>query len=308
MVECVMNVSEGRCQQTLSAIGGMIESTRGAFLLDVHQDWDHHRAVFSFMGDPSSVLGAAFSVISEAVKRIDLRCHRGVHPRSGAVDVVPFVPLQGISTEECVKRVHRFAREVARALEIPVYLYEKAALRAGWENLPQIRRKRLEQFRQSGGDDVTLHPDFGPVRPHPSAGVTIMGVRRHLIAFNVFLDSKDVSAARRIAAWVRESGGGLVGVRALGFFLSKRGQAQVSMNLTDYRKSPLVKVFKCVRQEAHRLGLAVTSSEIVGLAPRAALGEGGPEILRLENQDSCILEDRIREVLQGQEYSERMFS
>ncbi len=298
MIECVINVSEGRRKQTVAAIRNAIESTPDAFLLDVHQDWDHHRAVFSFIGNASSVFEAASSAVSEAIGRIDLRSHQGVHPRLGAVDVVPFVPLQGISMQACVARARRFGEKVSRAFDIPIFLYEKAASTPGHESLPKIRRK--------GSEEVLLRPDFGPSRLHPTAGAVVIGVRSHLIAFNVFLDSTDGGAAREVAARVRASSGGLSGLRALGFFLVKRNQAQVSMNLTDYGRTSLGKVFRRVEQEAHRLGLAVASTEVVGLVPRTSMARVDVKTLRLENRNDFILENRIQEALLQHKESNRL--
>ena len=287
LVECVMNVSEGRRHQTLTTIRKAIESTPDVFLLDVHSDWDHHRAVFSFIGNSTSVFKAASSAVSVAIERIDLRRHQGVHPRLGAVDVVPFVPLQGISMQACVARVRGFAEQVSRAFQTPVFLYEKAASRLDHESLPKIRQKGNQEVR----------PDFGPSRLHPTAGAVVIGARSHLIAFNVFLDSVDGGAAREIAARVRESSGGLPGVRALGLFLAKRSQAQVSMNLTDYGRTSLGEVFERVEREAQKRGLKVDSAEIVGLVPRAALAGLATKELRLENENDFILENRVQQAL-----------
>lgn len=297
-LECVMNVSEGRDRQVIDALSRAIESVPDAYLLDVGSDPDHHRTVLSFLGDLDSCPEAAFRAIGVAVERIDLRRHRGVHPRVGAADVVPFVPLKNLTIEACVSAVRVFAVRVAEQYGLPVYLYGSAARIARRSDLAVIRKGGLDglQFRMETDPDWT--PDYGPCRMHETAGACVIGVRPPLVAFNVFLDTEDVDVARRIASRVRERDGGLKAVKALGLYLPHRKRAQVSMNLVDYRVTPPRKAFEQVRKEAVDLGAAVHSSELIGLIPRAALPEGLEQELRLENYSpDRILENRIQSVL-----------
>lgn len=293
-----MNVSEGRDPAKLRAIAGAIQSVSGAFLLHWSADTDHHRAVFSFMGGLESIGVAAFAAARQAVSLIDLRTHRGVHPRMGAVDVVPFVPLNRVSLEQCVEIAVRLGEKVAADLGVPVYLYGRAARTPERENLAWIRRGEFESLMREIAEDPARRPDFGEARLHPTAGATAIGARDHLIAFNLYLNTDDQGVARKIAANIREARGGLPGVKALGFYLPRRGRAQVSVNITDYRRTSLLDVYEAVRRQARLWGAEVSGSEIVGLVPRAALPEAALEGLQLENfQANQILEDRLAEVL-----------
>ncbi len=297
IIECVMNVSEGKDSAKLQAIAAEIEGAAESYLLSCAPDGDHHRAVYSFIGTPVSILAATFAAIHKAVDLIDLGNHRGVHPRIGAVDVVPFVPLKGVSMQKCVELARRLGKKVAHKLQIPVYLYERAALRPERRSLSQIRK---------GGFELLLHqvvdpsrrPDFGPLRLHPSAGATVIGARDPLIAFNIYLNASEAGVAKKIAARIRETSRGLPGVRALGFLLPSRNQAQVSTNVTNYRQTPLLAVYEKVCEEASRLGYQVVSSEVIGLVPREALPNSVLRHLRLENfHPGLVLESRISEVL-----------
>lgn len=298
IVECVMNISEGRDMAKLESVADEIRAIESAFLLHVCSDPDHHRAVFSFIGTPCSIGHAAFAATTKAVELIDLTQHVGVHPRIGAVDVVPFVPVQGVSMEQCVQIAHRVAEKMGRELEIPVYLYGEAATRPAFEHLVRIRKGEFEKLGEHIGKDPSRKPDFGPTRVHPTAGGIAVGARQPLIAFNVYLESWDVDIARQIAASIRESGGGLAGVKALGFFIAHRNRAQVSMNVMNFRQTPLMKIFNRIRTEARRLGIGIGSSEIVGLVPQDALGKDAIRALKLEDfAPNQILENSIKRAM-----------
>lgn len=297
MVECVINVSAGRDPAKVRIIGSAIEAVSGAFLLDVSSDFDHNRSVFTFVGSPEPILEAAWRAVRMAVRLVDIRKHRGVHPRIGAVDVVPFVPLWRVPMVECVKLACSLGEWMGTQLEIPVYLYGEAARSPERRNLANIRRGEVEELRKTIGFDPLKKPDFGPSRVHLKAGASAVGARLVLVAYNVFLHSTNLDAARRIARLVRESSGGFPCVRALGLWIEKRGQVQISMNLTDYRVTSIETVFEKIRQESRKLGLEVASSQIVGLVPEKALPDRPVERLLLEDFDaSRILENRIREI------------
>ncbi len=296
--ECVMNVSEGRDRIKLQAIAAEIQAVPDAYLLEYSADFDHHRSVFTFTGTCESIFEAAFAAIERVVTLIDLRIHRGVHPRLGAVDVVPFVPIQGVGLKDCAEIAHRLGAKVAKQLGVPVYLYEEAAICSERKTLPDIRRRGFEAVSREIGTDLLRKPDFGSARLHPTAGATVIGARRPLIAFNLYLNTPDVGVARNIAARIRETRGGLPAVRSLGFYISRRNQAQVSVNLLDYRRNSLNKVYERVSEEAHRLNLDVLATEIIGLVPQEAMDRTDLSSLKLENfSPSRILEKRIGEVL-----------
>ena len=300
IVECVMNISEGRDSLTLKAIAQEIETVPNAFLLGEAADSDHHRTVFSFMGTPSSIFDATFAAVKKAVQLIDMRVHRGVHPRIGAVDVIPFVPVQRVSMSECVEVAHRLGKKISQALQIPVYLYAEAALRPDRRHLSVIRKGQFEGLGEQIRLDPRSKPDFGPNCLHPTAGATMIGARQPLIAFNIYLDTSDVGRAREIADLIRESGGGLPGVKALGFYIKRKGLAQVSMNVAHYPITSLPKIFKRVQKEARRLQTEPVSSEIIGLVPQGAINKRTIRTLHLENfHAGQILENRIAEVLKN---------
>ncbi|MDA2933763.1 glutamate formimidoyltransferase [Acidobacteria bacterium AH-259-D05] len=301
IVESVINISEGRDANKLEAIATEIEAIANSFLLSYSADRDHHRSVFSFIGTPCSIFDAAFAATKKAVQLIDLRRHRGVHPRIGAVDVIPFVPIQGVSMDQCVEIARRLGEKIGLELEIPVYLYAEAARSPDFQNLAVVRKGQFEELKKQIKTDPQKKPDFGPTRIHPTAGGIVVGARQPLIAFNVYLNSSDVGVARRIAARIRESEGGLPGVKALGFYIEHQGLVQVSMNVTDYRQTSLLEIFLRVREEAQQLQTEVVCSEIVGLIPQDALDEETIQTLRFEDFDqSQILETRIAEVLEKQ--------
>lgn len=290
MIESVPNVSEGRNRATIEEIASAVRHV-GVRLLDVHSDVDHNRSVFTFVGGENDVAEAALSLCRVAVRRIDLGEHRGTHPRMGAVDVVPFVPLNDVSMPVCVQLATETGRRIAEELGVAVYLYGECASRPGRANLAEIRRGGFERF----GEKITNSewaPDFGPKRVHPMAGVVAVGARPFLVAYNVVLDTSDVEAAQRIARAVRERDGGLPGVKALGMMLESRGLAQVSMNLTNVRATTVLDAFEAVCHEAACRGIEVRESEIVGLVPRAALGGATEAGIRLVGS----LSDRVLEV------------
>lgn len=297
LVECVLNFSEGRDTDCIQAIAGAVDSCKDVFLLDCSSDVDHHRSVLTFVGQPEPVVRGALSVFKEAIRRIDLNYHRGVHPRIGAVDVVPFVPLRAIEMKDCVRLARRFGEIVSKSFAVPVFLYGAAAARSERSNLSTVRHGQFEGLRASISRTPELKPDYGEACLHPTAGACAVGARGLLIAFNIFLNSDELKVAREVARSVRESSGGLPGLLALGLFLERRGQVQVSMNLTNFRVTSLYRVFERVASEAAKRGCRVTSSEIVGLVPKQALKAGDPRNLLIENFSSrIILEDRYHQV------------
>lgn len=297
LVECVLNVSEGRDKHRIQAIADALTSFRNVHLLNCSSDADHHRSVLTFLGAPEAVLLGALSVFEEAVRRIDLNHHQGVHPRIGAVDVVPFVPLQGVGMQDCVQLAHRFGKAVVGSHSVPVFLYGEAASARDRKNLANIRRGEFEGLRKSISEDSARKPDFGPSRLHPTAGACAVGARDLLIAFNVYLDTTELEVGQEVARAVRESSGGFQHVRALGLFLERRGQVQVSMNLINFKVTSLYKVFKKVGSEALKRGVRISSSEIVGLVPREALDAGDHRTLMIEGYSpSVILEERYYQV------------
>ncbi|MDD5263501.1 MAG: glutamate formimidoyltransferase [Candidatus Bipolaricaulis sp.] len=295
MIECVANISEGRSAAAIEKIAAALRLT-GAALLDVHVDPDHHRSVLTLAGEPPAVEDAALALARECVARIDLRRHSGVHPRMGALDVLPFVPLAASSMADCVRIARHTGARIAAELEVPVYLYGEAASSPARRSLSFVRGHGLETLARRMREEE-FAPDFGPCRPHPTAGATAVGARGALVAYNVRLDTSDVAVARRIAAAIREAQGGLRGVQALGLPLMTRGCTQVSMNLIGPSLPRVVDVFRRVRELAESSGVAVTASELVGLAPSAALEGATRRNLRLDDEPSVhVLETRLAEV------------
>ncbi len=292
LVECIPNFSEGRRPEVVRQILKALTSVDGVVLLDHHSDPDHNRTVVTFVGPPAAVEEAAFRGIAKAAELIDLNHHTGEHPRIGATDVVPFVPIRDVTMTECIEIARRLGKRVGEELGIPVYLYEKAATRPERENLENIRRGQYEALKEEIGVNPARDPDFGPKRVGP-AGATVIGARDPLIAYNVYLTTDDVSIAKKIARAVRHSSGGLRYVKALGLLVE--GRAQVSMNLTNYRKTPIARVVELIRREAARYGVAVHHSELVGLAPEEALVEAARWYLQLDqfDPDEQILERRL---------------
>jgi glutamate formiminotransferase/formiminotetrahydrofolate cyclodeaminase len=295
IVECVPNFSEGRRKEVVDQIQQAIGSAPGVRLLDLEMDADHNRCVITFAGKPEAVEEAAFRGIQRAAQLIDMDQHRGEHPRLGATDVVPLVPLSGVTMAECVHMAQRLGERVGKELDIPVYLYEKAATRPERVNLADVRRGEYEALREEITTKPDREPDFGPRRAG-KAGATVIGAREPLIAYNVYLNTDDLKVAKAIARAVRHSSGGLPFVKALGLFIEGRGLVQVSMNLTDYRQMPIHRAVEQIRQEAQSHGVEMVSSEIVGLVPRQALLDAAEFYLQIENFTSqMVLESHLEE-------------
>lgn len=297
LVESVPNFSEGRDQAVVDAI---VEAMKlpGVYLLDREMDADHNRSVITLLGDAETIAEAVIRGVGKAAELIDLNRHQGAHPRIGATDVVPFIPIEGVTIEDCVAIARRVGEQIWKRHHVPVYLYESAATSPERQNLEDIRRGQFEGLRQ----DVTINParkpDFGDASLHPTAGATVVGARKALIAYNVFLNTTDVDVAKKIAKAIRFSSGGLRYVKAAGFAV--RGLAQVSMNLTDFDQTPVARVFEFVKREAARYGVLPLSSEIVGLIPKKALEQAAEWFLQVENFDSSmILENRLAAVMSG---------
>ncbi|MBK9713620.1 MAG: glutamate formimidoyltransferase [Kouleothrix sp.] len=297
MIECIPNFSEGRRQDVIDAIAGAIGEVAGTAILDVHADADHNRSVITFAGAADAVAEAAFRAVRRAADLIDMREHRGEHPRVGATDVLPFVPLRGATLDQCVQIAGAVGRRIGEELDIPVYLYEAAATRPDRAALPDLRRGEYEGLLAAIETDPARAPDFGPARLGP-AGATIVGARPPLIAYNVYLNTGDVAIAKRIAKAVRGSSGGLRGVRALGLLVD--GRAQVSMNLIDYKNTPLHRVVELVAREAAAYGATIAESELVGLIPEDALLDAARFYLRLHAmEESQLLERRLAAARSG---------
>jgi glutamate formiminotransferase/formiminotetrahydrofolate cyclodeaminase len=295
IVECVPNFSEGRRKEVVEQIEAAVASVPGVKLLDLAMDADHNRCVLTFAGKTEGVEEATFRAIEKAAALIDMDQHQGEHPRLGATDVVPFVPISGVSMEECVDMARRLGERVGRELSIPVYLYEKAATRPERINLADVRRGEYEALKQEIATNPDREPDFGP-RQVGKAGATIIGAREPLIAYNVYLDTDELEVAQAIARAVRFSSGGLRFVKALGLFIEQRGLVQVSMNLTDYRRTPVHRVVELIRREAARYGAMVVSSELVGLIPRQALLDAAAYYLQMEDfKPDMVLESHLEE-------------
>jgi glutamate formiminotransferase/formiminotetrahydrofolate cyclodeaminase len=302
IIECVPNFSEGRNYATVQALIAAVTSVPEVWLLDHTMDVDHHRSVLTFAGSPEAVGEASLRVITAAANLIDLRHHEGVHPRIGATDVVPFVPLYGVTMEECVELARRIGAQIGSQLEIPVFLYEQAATRSERVKLEAIRRGGLAGLGSRMETAPSWAPDFGPQRLHETAGAIVIGARPPLIAFNVNFKSHDLPAARGIAKTVRESDGGLPAVKAMGVELASRGMVQVSMNLTDYHVTPPHVAFEAVKREADRYKLEIAGAELIGLVPQDALDQAGAVALQLERFNPVqILDVRIRAAMSALE-------
>jgi len=297
IVECVPNFSEGRDKSKVDAIVDAMKLD-GVYLLDREMDADHNRCVITVAGERDAVQEAAIRGVGKAAELIDLNQHQGAHPRLGAADVVPFIPIEGVSIEDCVTIARHTGEQIWKRFQIPVYLYEAAAASPERQNLENIRRGQFEGIRDEIATNRARKPDFGEARLHPTAGACVVGARKFLIAYNIFLNTTDVDIAKKVAKAVRFSTGGLRFVKAAGFLV--RGQAQVSMNLTDFEQTPMHRVFEMVRNEAGRYGVQPTSSEIVGLVPKKALEQVAEWFLQVEHFDSSlILENRLSSVMAG---------
>jgi glutamate formiminotransferase len=293
IIECVPNVSEGRRPEVVAAFVEAIKAVPGVRLLDFSSDSAHNRSVLTLAGDAQPLKQAILALFERAVASIDLRNHKGEHPRLGAVDVVPFVPISGVTTAECVALAKETAAEVAQRFGVPVFLYEEASANPARKNLEDIRRGEFEGL----ADKMVKpewKPDFGPATPHPSAGAAVIGARMPLIAYNINLATDRLDVAKKIAAGIRHSSGGFRFVKAMGIELADRKIVQVSMNLTNYEKTPMHRVFETVKREAARYGVNVLESEIVGLVPSAAIVAAAEYYLQLEGfKSDQVLETKL---------------
>ena len=297
LVECVPNFSEGRDKSKVDAI---LEAMKmdGVYLLDREMDADHNRCVITLVGDPVNVAEAAIRGVGKAAELIDLTHHTGAHPRLGAADVIPFIPIEGATLEDCATIARRVGEEIWKRYSVPVYLYEAAAQTPERQNLENVRRGQFEGIREEVKTNPARRPDFGDAALHPTAGATIVGARKFLVAYNVYLNTPDVEIAKKVAKSIRFSNGGLRYVKGMG--VPVRGLAQVSMNLTDTDQTPIARVFEYVKREAARYGVLPLSSEIVGLIPKRALEDAAEWFLQIENFDSSlILENRLAAVMSG---------
>jgi glutamate formiminotransferase / 5-formyltetrahydrofolate cyclo-ligase len=294
IIESIPNVSEGRRPEIITRMAEAITNTPGVRLLDSSSDASHNRSVFTIVGDAPSLKAATLALFEVAVETIDLRTHKGEHPRLGAVDVVPFVPIEGATTEDCVALARDVAATVAERFALPVFLYEDASKNPARKNLEDIRRGEFEGLTVKMSTPAWT-PDFGPAQPHESAGASVIGARMPLIAYNINLNSDRLDVAKKIAAAVRHSTGGLRFVKAMGVMLEDRKIAQVSMNLTNYQKTPIFRVFEMVKREAERYGVTILESEIVGLVPSAALMATAEYYLQIEGfSANQVLENKLR--------------
>jgi glutamate formiminotransferase len=295
IIEAVPNVSEGRRTDVVEEAVAALRRGPGVRVLDVQSDKDHNRSVLTVVGEEKGLAAAILGLFETALARIDLRSHEGEHPRLGAVDVVPFIPIEGVTMAECVGLAREVGKAAADRFGVPVYLYEEAASAPHRRNLEDVRRGQFEGLADKMKDPLWV-PDFGPRAPHPSGGAAAIGARMPLIAYNINLGTADVEIAKRIAKAIRHSGGGYRFVKAMGVMLGERGLAQVSINMTDFKRTPLHRVFETVRAEAERHGVSVVGSEIVGLVPSEALVDAAGHFLRLEGfSSSQVLERKIRE-------------
>jgi glutamate formiminotransferase len=299
IVECIPNFSEGRRTEVIDEIVAAIKSLAGVVVLDRESDPNHNRSVVTFVAPPGLVVEAAVAGAKRAAELIDLNKHTGEHPRMGATDVIPFVPISGVTMDDCVRLARACGERLWSDVGIPVYLYEKAASRPERENLASVRKGQFEGIRNEIASSEARRPDFGEARVHPTAGITAVGARPPLIAYNVNLATSDLEIANKIARAVRHQSGGLRYVKALGFDLKDRGIVQVSMNMVNYEGTPLFRAFEMIKREAERYGVAVVGSEIVGLVPQLALNAVADFYLQLEKfSENQILEHRLAEAME----------
>ena len=304
IVESVPNFSEGRREEVVRAIVAEAEKYDGVWVLDWSMDPDHNRSVVTLIGVPEKILDALFDMAKKAVELIDLRHHKGEHPRMGAVDVIPLVPVMNISMDECVELSKKLGKRIGEELKVPVYLYEKSATKPERENLANIRKGEFEGFFEKI-KDPNWKPDFGPDEVHPTAGVVAVGAREYLIAYNVNLATNDLSVAKKIAKAVRHISGGFRYVKAIGLELKEKGMVQVSMNLTNYKKSPIFRVFETIKREAARYGVNVVESEIIGMVPLQAVLDSFMWYLQVNDFDiSRVIEYKLLEIF-AKELEER---
>ncbi len=295
IVECVPNFSEGRRREVVDELVQVISSVPGATMLDYEMDPDHNRSVLTFAGEPEAVMEAAVRVVKRASELIDLNHHHGQHPRMGATDVVPFVPVEGVTLDDCAGMARTVGRRIGEELGIPVFLYESAASTPARRKLADVRRGEFEGLREAIGKDPSRTPDFGPGAIHPTAGATAVGARKFLVAFNANLNTGDVRVAKAVAKAIREQSGGLMNVRALGFSIEDGRRAQVSMNLVDTETTPIHRVLTLIRDEAARHGAMISGCEVVGLIPEYALLDAAEHALQLEDfRRDQVLELRLK--------------
>src|SRR5438128_9743960 len=300
LIECVPNFSEGRDPSKVDALVAAMSGIEGVWVLDRESDTDHNRSVITLAGEPDAVAEAALRGVGKAAELIDLTRHTGAHPRVGATDVVPFIPIEGVTIEDCVVLAKKVGREIWERYRIPVYFYEAAALRPERTTLENIRRGQFEGLRQEVLANPDRAPDVGEPRLHPTAGATVVGARKFLIAYNINLNTPDIGTANKIAKTLRFSSGGLRYAKAMGVDLKARGLAQVSIHLTDFEQTPIHRVFEMVKREAERYGCAIVGSEIVGLVPKKALEMTADFYLQLENfSPAQVLENKLADALSG---------
>ena len=300
LIECVPNFSEGRDAAKMDALVAAMQAVEGVYILDRESDADHNRCVITLAGEPEPVAEAALRGIGKALELIDLTKHSGAHPRLGATDVIPFIPVDGVTIDECVTLAKKVGHEVWKRYQIPVYFYEAAATRPERTNLENVRKGQFEGIREDVLKNPDRVPDVGEPRLHPTAGAVIVGARKFLIAYNINLDTPDVDIAKKIAKSIRFSNGGLRYVKAMGVDLRARHVAQVSINMTDYEQTPLHRVFEMVRSEAARYGASIIGSEIVGLIPKRALEMTAEFYLQFENfSPAQVFENRLAAALSG---------
>lgn len=298
LIECVPNFSEGRRQDVIDEIVNCFKGRRGVYLLDHRADEDHNRLVISLVGAPAPIQEALLEAAKVALKHIDMNAHQGGHPRIGAVDVVPFTPIKGITMEECIELAHSFGERYYKETGIPVYFYEDAALRPERKRLEVIRKGQYEVLKDEAKTNPDRRPDIGEACLHPTAGATVIGARKFLVAFNVNLDTPDVNIAKKIAAAVRASSGGFCHVKGIGLALEERGITQVSMNLVDYEKNSLYRVLETIRMEAKRWGVGVVETEVYGMIPVNAILESAAYYLQIAGFDpEQVLELRLLELM-----------
>ena len=298
LIECVPNFSEGRRQDVIDEIVNCFKGKRGVYLLDHRADEDHNRLVISLVGAPAPIQEALLEAAKVALKHIDMNAHQGGHPRIGAVDVVPFTPIKGITMEECIELAHSFGERYYKETGIPVYFYEDAALRPERKRLEVIRKGQYEVLQDEAKTNPDRRPDIGEACLHPTAGATVIGARKFLVAFNVNLDTPDVNIAKKIAAAVRASSGGFCHVKGIGLALEERGITQVSMNLVDYEKNSLYRVLETIRMEAKRWGVGVVETEVYGMIPVNAILESAAYYLQIAGFDpEQVLELRLLELM-----------
>ena len=298
LIECVPNFSEGRRQDVIDEIVNCFKGKRGVYLLDHRAEEDHYRLVISLVGAPAPIQEALLEAAKVALKHIDMNAHQGGHPRIGAVDVVPFTPIKGITMEECIELAHSFGERYYKETGIPVYFYEDAALRPERKRLEVIRKGQYEVLKDEAKTNPDRRPDIGEACLHPTAGATVIGARKFLVAFNVNLDTPDVNIAKKIAAAVRASSGGFCHVKGIGLALEERGITQVSMNLVDYEKNSLYRVLETIRMEAKRWGVGVVETEVYGMIPVNAILESAAYYLQIAGFDpEQVLELRLLELM-----------